>query len=48
MTGMAVNAAPLAYVEAGRGAPLVFIHGSLEDLRIWRRQVELFSARATA
>ena len=26
------------------GEPLVFVHGSLEDLRIWRRQVELFSA----
>lgn len=39
-----VNAARLAYVEAGRGDPMVFIHGSLEDLRIWRRQVEAFSA----
>jgi non-heme chloroperoxidase len=39
-----VNGARLEYVEAGRGDPLIFVHGSLEDLRIWRRQVELFSA----
>ena len=44
MTAIVVNVAQLAYIEAGRGAPLVFVHGSLEDLRIWRRQVELFSA----
>lgn len=39
-----VNGARLACVEAGRGDPLVFVHGSLEDLRIWRRQVAQFSA----
>ena len=39
-----VDGARLEYTEAGRGEPLVFVHGSLEDLRIWRRQVELFSA----
>jgi pimeloyl-ACP methyl ester carboxylesterase len=39
-----VDGVRLAYTEAGRGEPLVFVHGSLEDLRIWRRQVELFSA----
>jgi pimeloyl-ACP methyl ester carboxylesterase len=44
MKGVEVNGARLAYVEAGRGEPLVFVHGSLEDLRIWRRPVEQFSA----
>ena len=39
-----VNGARLEYIEAGHGEPLIFVHGSLEDLRIWRRQVELFSA----
>jgi len=39
-----INGARLTYTEAGRGEPLVFVHGSLEDLRVWRRQVELFSA----
>lgn len=44
MPTIEVNGAQLAYLEAGHGAPLVFVHGSLEDLRIWRRQVEQFSA----
>ena len=44
MHAIEVNAARLSYVDAGRGDPLVFVHGSLEDLRIWRRQVEHFSA----
>jgi len=39
-----VNGARLTYTDAGRGEPLIFVHGSLEDLRIWRCQVELFSA----
>ena len=39
-----VNDARLEYTDVGQGEPLVFVHGSLEDLRIWRRQVELFSA----
>jgi non-heme chloroperoxidase len=39
-----VNGARLEYTDAGRGEPLVLVHGSLEDLRIWRRQVELCSA----
>ena len=43
MLSIEVNAARLTSLEAGSGDPLVFVHGSLEDLRIWRRQVELFS-----
>ena len=37
MAHVDVDGARLAYTEAGRGEPLVFVHGSLEDLRIWRR-----------
>jgi len=44
MAHVDVDGARLEYTEAGRGEPLVFVHGSLEDLRIWRRQVEQFSA----
>jgi len=39
-----VNGTRLEYTVTGHGEPLVFVHGSLEDLRIWRHQVELFSA----
>jgi non-heme chloroperoxidase len=44
MAVVEVNSARLEYTDVGRGEPLVFVHGSLEDLRIWRCQVELFSA----
>lgn len=44
MQVLEANGTRLAYIESGRGDPLVFVHGSLEDLRIWRRQVEHFSA----
>ncbi len=31
-------------VEAGRGAPIVFLHGALGDWRTWRRHCELMSS----
>ena len=37
-----VQASPTSRPAAAN--PLVFVHGSLEDLRIWGRQIELFSA----
>jgi non-heme chloroperoxidase len=40
-----VNGAPLVYVEAGDGPPLIFVHGSLDDYRSWRLQIEPFAAR---
>jgi pimeloyl-ACP methyl ester carboxylesterase len=33
----------LAYVEAGEGQPLLFVHGSLGDYRNWRKQMEAMS-----
>ncbi len=35
---MDVNGASLAYVDDGRGTPVVFVHGSLGDHRSWDRQ----------
>jgi len=35
-----VNGTELAYVEAGRGEPVFLIHGSLDDWRTWRYQIE--------
>jgi len=33
-----------AYVEQGRGDPVVFVHGSVADYRIWAAQMAPFSA----
>jgi pimeloyl-ACP methyl ester carboxylesterase len=33
-----VNGVDLSYVEQGTGAPVVFVHGSFSDVRIWERQ----------
>jgi len=38
MKKMRVNGAVLAYVEQGRGAPVVFVHGSYSDHRLWEPQ----------
>lgn len=35
-------------MEAGRGAPVLFVHGSLDDLRSWRHQMAAFAARYRA
>ena len=39
------NGTRLSYVEAGSGSPtVVFVHGSLDDFRSWRYQVEPFAS----
>lgn len=40
MKWMQVNGAALAYVAQGRGAPVVFVHGSSSDHRLWEPQRE--------
>ena len=40
-----VNGVELHYIEMGSGAPVIFVHGGLEDYRAWADQVEAFSKR---
>ncbi len=40
-----VKGASLAYVEQGRGEPVVLIHGFLHDYRVWSEQMEELSKR---
>jgi non-heme chloroperoxidase len=36
------NGVDLSYVEQGRGAPVVFVHGAVSDLRFWEPQRPAF------
>lgn len=38
-----VNGVELHYVEKGAGVPVVFVHGGLDDYRMWEAQLEPFS-----
>ena len=35
-----IHGARLAYVEHGQGEPVVFVHGTSQDVRTWRAQIE--------
>lgn len=41
---ISVNGAELAYVERGSGDLVIFVHGSISDLRIWEKQMVAVSA----
>ena len=47
-TYLNVNGTRFAYVEAGAGDPVIFVHGGLQDLRFWTSHVEVFSKRYRA
>jgi non-heme chloroperoxidase len=38
-----VNGVELHYLDQGKGAPVVFVHGGLDDYRAWQPQMEAFS-----
>lgn len=48
MQRIPLNGTELTYTEQGTGAAVVFVHGSLDDLRSWRYQMEPFAARYRA
>jgi hypothetical protein len=37
------NGTQLTYVEQGQGTPVVFVHGTLTDYRLWTPQLEPFA-----
>ena len=43
-----VNGTTLAYCEQGEGAPVVFVHGALSDVRIWQAQREALAQKYRA
>ena len=40
-----VNGAELHYIEQGKGVAVIFVHGGLDDYRVWQPQMEAFSQR---
>lgn len=41
----AINGANLAYIETGNGEPVVFVHGGLQDYRMWVSHMPKFADR---
>ncbi len=48
MAVVEVNGTHLAYRDAGRGPAVLFVHGSLDDLRSWRYQMAPFAVHYRA
>ena len=42
---MSVNGVSLTYVEQGQDVPVLFVHGSNADRRLWERQRETFAKK---
>jgi non-heme chloroperoxidase len=45
---VSANGAELAYVELGQGEPVVFVHGGLQDYRMWAGHLPKFAGRYRA
>ena len=45
---VSVNGAELSYVEAGHGEPVIFVHGGLQDYRMWAAHLPKFAGRYRA
>lgn len=45
LTSVRVNGVDLHYLEIGKGVPIIFVHGGLDDYRMWEAQLPPFSQR---
>ncbi len=45
---VSANGAEFAYIEAGQGEPVIFVHGALQDYRMWATYLPKFSERYRA
>jgi pimeloyl-ACP methyl ester carboxylesterase len=43
MKSVRINGVELHYVERGQGEPVVFVHGALDDYRMWEPEIEPFA-----
>src|SRR3954453_8858651 len=42
------NGTELSYVEVGQGEPVIFVHGGLQDYRMWQEHLPKFASRYRA
>ena len=40
---ISANGTELAYVEVGQGEPIIFVHGALQDHRMWAEHLPKFA-----
>jgi len=45
---VSANGTELAYVEVGQGEPVIFVHGGLQDYRMWLEHLPKFAGRYRA
>jgi non-heme chloroperoxidase len=45
---ISANGTELAYVELGKGDPIIFVHGALQDYRMWSEHLPKFADRYRA
>jgi len=45
---ISANGTELSYVEAGQGEPVIFVHGALQDYRMWAGRLPEFAGRYRA
>ena len=45
---ISANGTELAYVELGKGDPIIFVHGGLQDYRMWAEHLPKFAGRYRA
>ena len=38
-----VNGDSLHYIDVGKGEPVIFVHGTLDDYRLWQLQIDTFA-----
>src|SRR5688572_12478453 len=38
-----INGDSIHYIDIGKGAPVVFVHGALSDYRTWRNEIDTFT-----
>jgi len=48
MAKITINNSTFEYIEKGSGTPVIFVHGSINDYRIWKDQMEPFAKQFRA